>query len=77
MPVISINKNVAAIRLTPPHPTPYTQWYTLRGLRMAKNRILAMNGWGANQRNDFSQPRLLQLSIYCKVLKAFPGGSTS
>ena len=40
-----------------------TQRCTLRRLRMRKYRILAPDSWGAYQRNDFSEPRLLHLPI--------------
>ena len=33
-----------------------------------ENRILAPESWGAHQRNDFSEPRLLHLPIHRKVL---------
>ena len=37
-------------------------------LRMWKHRILAPGSWDAYQRNDFSEPRLLHLPIYRRVL---------
>ena len=42
----------------------------LRGFRMEKNRLLALEGWGANQRNDFNEPRLLCLPMYWKALNS-------
>ena len=40
------------------------------GLRMRKHRILAPESWGAYQRNDFSEPRLLHLPIHRKALNS-------
>ena len=40
---------------------------TLRGLRMGKHRTLAPESWGAYQRNDFNEPRLLNLPIHRKA----------
>ena len=41
---------------------------TLKGLRMEKSRRLALDRQGADQRNDFNEPRLLHLPILRKVL---------
>ena len=38
------------------------------GTQDEKNRTLALDSWGANQRNDFSEPRLLHLPIHRKAL---------
>ena len=35
-----------------------------------KHRKLALNSWGAYQRNDFSEPRFLHLPSYCNVLNS-------
>ena len=48
----------------------HSLWWALRKLWMWKHRILAPNHWGAYQRNDFSEPRLLQLPIYRKALNS-------
>ena len=45
-------------------------WCTLRRLRMKKHRILSPESWGAHQRNDFSEPRLLHLPIRRKALNS-------
>ena len=41
-----------------------------RKLRMWKHRILAPKSWGAYQRNDFSEPRLLHLPMYSNALNS-------
>ena len=41
--------------------------WCIQRLRMRKHRILVPDSWGAYQRNDFSEPRLLHLPIYRKV----------
>ena len=41
---------------------------TLKGLRMEKSRSLALDRQGADQRNDFNEPRLSHLPILKKVL---------
>ena len=46
----------------------HSPWWTPRKLRMWKHRILAPDSWGADQRNDFSEPRLLYLPIHSKTL---------
>ena len=50
------------------------QLCTLRGFRIGKtkkqNRILGQDSWGAYQRNDFNEPRLLHLPIYRKTLNS-------
>ena len=38
------------------------------GTQDEKNRTLALDSWDANQRNDFSEPRLLHLPIHRKAL---------
>ena len=43
---------------------------TWRWLRMEISRILSPESWGAFQRNDFSEPRLLHLPIHRKVLNS-------
>ena len=43
---------------------------TSKELRMGKNRTLALDSWGAYQRSDFSEPRLLHLPIHWKVLNS-------
>ena len=45
------------------------QW-ALGKLRMWKHRILAPDSWDTYQRNDFSEPRLLHLPTYRKVLNS-------
>ena len=57
-------------RHQPLRPPPPLQRCTLRRLRMRKHRILAPDSWGAHQRNDFSEPRLLHLPIHRKVLSS-------
>ena len=57
-------------RLPSPQPLQSRQLCTLRGLRMEKSRTQAPENWGACQRNDFSEPRLLHLHIHRKVLKS-------
>ena len=47
----------------------------LRKLRMWKHRMLAPDRWGVYQRNDFSEPRLLYLSIHGKVLNSLTWSS--
>ena len=43
---------------------------TLRGFRMAKNRILALDSYSVYQRNDFNELRLLHLPILRKELNS-------
>ena len=50
-------------------------WWDPRKLRMWKPRILAPDSWGAYQRNDFSEPRFLHLSITRKNAKFFNLGN--
>ena len=45
----------------------HPQRCALRGLRMEKNWILALDTQGVPQRNDFSEPRLLHLPILRKA----------
>ena len=45
-------------------------WYILRRLRMRKHRILAPESWGAYQRSNFSELRLLHLPIHRKALNS-------
>ena len=52
------------------HITAAPRGRALRRLRMRKHRILAPDSWGAYQRNDFSEPRLLHLPIHSKVLNS-------
>ena len=47
---------------------PFPKEGALRKHRMWKHRILIPDSWGAYQRNDFSEPRLLHLPIVRKVL---------
>ena len=42
----------------------------VKRLRMRKQRILALDAWGACQTKDFSEPRLLHFLIYRKVLRS-------
>ena len=46
--------------------------WALRKLGMWKHRILAPESWGAYQRNDFSEPRLLHLPRQRKALNSLP-----
>ena len=46
------------------------QWWTLRRLRMEKYRTLAPESWGADQRDDFIESRLLHLPIHRKALNS-------
>ena len=50
-------------------------WCTSSGLRMGKHRTQAPESWGADQRNDFSQPRLLHLPIHRKLLNSLTSDS--
>ena len=50
-----------------PQDCSHSLWWALRKLRTWKYRILAPGSWGADQRNDFSEPRLLHLPIRRKV----------
>ena len=43
---------------------------SLRKLKMWKHRILTPDSWGAYERNDFSEHRLLHLSMHGKVLSS-------
>ena len=43
---------------------------TLRGPRMAESRMLAPDSWGANQRDDFNEPSLLDPPILRKALNS-------
>ena len=55
----------AAIRLQPlPIVSPVE-------LRLWKHKILAPESWGARQRNDFSESRLLHLPIHRKALNSW------
>ena len=56
--------------IKPPATVATPQQCTLRRLRMRKHKILAPYSWGAYQRNDFSEPRLLHLPIHRKVLNS-------
>ena len=46
----------------------HSWWWALWKLGLWKHRILATDSWGAYQRDDFSEPRLLHLHIHRKVL---------
>ena len=46
----------------------YPWWYALTGLRTGVPRVLALGSWGAQQSNDFSEPRLLHLLTLRKAL---------
>ena len=48
----------------------YPQRCTLRGFRIEKNRILALDSSGEYQRNNFNKPRLLHLPIHRKALNS-------
>ena len=56
--------HLAAIRLQS-----LPRW-TLKKLRMWKHMILAPDSWGMYQRQDFGEPRCLQLPIHRKVLNS-------
>ena len=45
-------------------------WCILMRLRMREHRTLAPDSWGADQRDDFSEPRLLHLSLGRKALNS-------
>ena len=47
---------------------PFPKEWALRKLSMWKCRILIPDSWGAYQRNDFGEPRLLHLPIHRKVI---------
>ena len=44
-----------------------------RRLRMRKHKILAPESWGADQKNDISEPGLLHLPMHRKVLNSLTG----
>ena len=44
------------------------------GLGVGKHRILALDRWGACQRDGFNEPRLLHLPIHRKVLNSLTWG---
>ena len=46
------------------------QWCTLRGFRMGKSKIQALDNYNAYQRNDFSESRLSHLPIHRKALNS-------
>ena len=56
-----------------PSATAAPQRCTLQGLRMRKHRTVAPDSWGADQRNDFNEPRLLHLPIRRKALNSLTG----
>ena len=58
------------LQLLPTSFYPPPRWCTPRTLRMGKHRTLAPESWGADQRNDSSEPRLLHLPIHRKVLNS-------
>ena len=43
---------------------------TLRKLRMRRHGILALDSWGACQRSDFKEPRLLHLPLHSNALNS-------
>ena len=47
----------------------HQQEFTLRKLRMGKHTIVVPDSWGAYQRNDFSEPRVLHLLVHKKSTK--------
>ena len=51
----------------------HPEQYTLRGLRLRKNRILAIDSRGAYQRNDSNEPEPLPLPINREVLNYLTG----
>ena len=68
LPTISVNKRCHSHQGL--QPQPMVSYWALRTLGMWKHRILASDNWGAYQRNDFSEPRLLHLPIQGKVLNS-------
>ena len=68
-PVISLNEECCSQQARSHCSCP--QLRTLRGLRMEKSRILAPDSWGADQRNDSNEPRLLPLPIHRKALNSW------
>lgn len=48
------------------------QLCTLKGCRIEKSRILALDSHNAYQRNDFTESRLLHLPRYTKTLNSYP-----
>lgn len=46
--------------------------WSLKELGMGKNRTPALDSWGAHQRNDFTEPRLLHLPCVEKCFKTHP-----
>ena len=46
------------------------QWCILRGFRMGKSKIQALDNYNAYQRNDFSESRLSHLPIHRKALNS-------
>ena len=48
--------------------TPYGKHWRTRDVK--NHRILAPDSWDTDERNDFSEPRLLHLSIHRKVLSS-------
>ena len=46
------------------------RWCSLRKLRIRKHRTVVPDNRGTYQRNDFSEPRLLQLPIHRKALNS-------
>ena len=64
---ISVNKGRCshqAITLQPPG------WWILREPRIRKHRMLAPDSWGAYQRNDFREPRILHLPTHREALNS-------
>ena len=56
--------------LPSPQPGHLLQLVHPGGFRKRKNKILAPDRWGADQRNDFKEPRLLHLPRHRKVLNS-------
>ena len=53
-------------------PPQMVSWWALRKLRLWKHKVLAPDSWGAYQRNDFTEPRLLHLPIYFCITWLLP-----
>ena len=68
LPATSVNKGCCSHQASRHCSRPWL--CTLRGFRMERSRTLALESWGAYQRKDFSEPRLLHLPIHRKVLNS-------
>ena len=55
-----------------PAATATTPAVHLRGYRIEKSRVLALDSDNADQINDFTEPRLLHLPRYTKALNSYP-----